>query len=98
MPRRHHQCELILESVWLFVAFSVLLTAFAVSIQTYRDLKDRQQLIVYGEKLERDSVEYRKIQELLNSGVRGSEQSFLNPFLNNGFKTVTLSNTLTFLQ
>ncbi|XP_039526036.1 spermatogenesis-defective protein 39 homolog isoform X1 [Pimephales promelas] len=39
-----------------------------VIINTYRDLKDRQQLIVYGEKLERDSVEYRKIQELLNSG------------------------------
>uniref|UniRef100_A0A8C2ANP0 Spermatogenesis-defective protein 39 homolog n=1 Tax=Cyprinus carpio TaxID=7962 RepID=A0A8C2ANP0_CYPCA len=38
-----------------------------VVINTYRDLKDRQQLIVYREKLERDSPEYRKIQELLNN-------------------------------
>ncbi|XP_048064288.1 spermatogenesis-defective protein 39 homolog [Megalobrama amblycephala] len=39
-----------------------------VIINTYRDLKDRQQLTVYRDKLERDSVEYRKIQELLNNG------------------------------
>ncbi|XDV41928.1 hypothetical protein PO909_010703 [Leuciscus waleckii] len=39
-----------------------------IIINTYRDLKDRQQLTVYGEKLERGSVEHRKIQELLNSG------------------------------
>ncbi|NP_001001836.1 spermatogenesis-defective protein 39 homolog [Danio rerio] len=39
-----------------------------IIINTYRDLKDRQQLIVYREKLERDSPEYRKIQELLNNG------------------------------
>uniref|UniRef100_A0A671PT90 Spermatogenesis-defective protein 39 homolog n=1 Tax=Sinocyclocheilus anshuiensis TaxID=1608454 RepID=A0A671PT90_9TELE len=38
-----------------------------IVINTYRDLKDRQQLIVYREKLERDSPEYRKIQELLNN-------------------------------
>ncbi|KAI2651871.1 hypothetical protein H4Q32_014647 [Labeo rohita] len=38
-----------------------------VVINTYRDLKDRQQLVVYREKLERDSPEYRKIQELLNN-------------------------------
>lgn len=58
-----------------------------VSIQTYRDLKDRQQLIVYREKLERDSVEYRMIQELLSNGVRGNEQPLLNHFLIHGFKT-----------
>lgn len=49
---------------------------FHVFVQTYRDLKDRQQLTVYRDKLERDSVEYRKIQELLNNGVRGSAESF----------------------
>uniref|UniRef100_A0A673MK12 Spermatogenesis-defective protein 39 homolog n=1 Tax=Sinocyclocheilus rhinocerous TaxID=307959 RepID=A0A673MK12_9TELE len=38
-----------------------------IVINTYRDLKDRQQLIVYREKLERDSPEYRKIQDLLNN-------------------------------
>uniref|UniRef100_A0A671QWJ2 Spermatogenesis-defective protein 39 homolog n=1 Tax=Sinocyclocheilus anshuiensis TaxID=1608454 RepID=A0A671QWJ2_9TELE len=38
-----------------------------IVINTYRDLKDRQELVVYREKLERDSPEYRKIQELLNN-------------------------------
>lgn len=38
-----------------------------VVINTYRDLKDRQELAVYREKLERDSPEYRKILELLNN-------------------------------
>ncbi|KAL0164276.1 hypothetical protein M9458_040029, partial [Cirrhinus mrigala] len=38
-----------------------------VVINTYRDLKDRQQLVVYREKLERDSPEYRKVQDLLNN-------------------------------
>uniref|UniRef100_A0A9J8D2L4 Spermatogenesis-defective protein 39 homolog n=1 Tax=Cyprinus carpio carpio TaxID=630221 RepID=A0A9J8D2L4_CYPCA len=52
-----------------------------VVINTYRDLKDRQQLIVYREKLERDSPEYRKIQELLNNVVRGREPLLLSHFL-----------------
>ncbi|XP_030627714.1 spermatogenesis-defective protein 39 homolog isoform X2 [Chanos chanos] len=38
-----------------------------VAINTYRDLKDRQQLIVYRGKVERGSDEDRKIEELLNS-------------------------------
>uniref|UniRef100_A0A673FNL3 Spermatogenesis-defective protein 39 homolog n=1 Tax=Sinocyclocheilus rhinocerous TaxID=307959 RepID=A0A673FNL3_9TELE len=38
-----------------------------IVINTYRDLKDRQELVVYREKLERDSPEYRKIQDLLNN-------------------------------
>lgn len=58
------------------VFLSVTHSVFHVSVQTYRDLKDRQQLIVYRDKLEQDSVEYRKIQELLNNGVRGSAESF----------------------
>lgn len=58
------------------VFLSVTHRVFHVSVQTYRDLKDRQQLIVYRDKLEQDSVEYRKIQELLNNGVRGSAESF----------------------
>uniref|UniRef100_A0A3P8XNT9 Spermatogenesis-defective protein 39 homolog n=1 Tax=Esox lucius TaxID=8010 RepID=A0A3P8XNT9_ESOLU len=36
-----------------------------VIINTYRDLKDRQLLIGYREKVERSSPEYRKIEELL---------------------------------
>ncbi|KAA0708760.1 Spermatogenesis-defective protein 39 -like protein [Triplophysa tibetana] len=39
-----------------------------IVINTYRDLKDRQQLVVYVPKLERDSVEYRKVQEILSNG------------------------------
>ncbi|KAI5619847.1 spermatogenesis-defective protein 39-like [Silurus asotus] len=38
-----------------------------VVIDTYRDLKDRQQLIVYQSKLERGSHEYRRISELINN-------------------------------
>jgi hypothetical protein len=38
--------------------------------QTYRDLKDRQQLIVYRGKVERGSSEYRKIEEILSNSVR----------------------------
>ncbi|XP_064781081.1 spermatogenesis-defective protein 39 homolog isoform X2 [Oncorhynchus masou masou] len=42
-----------------------------VIINTYRDLKDRQQLIVYRGKVERGSSEYRKIEEILsNSQLR----------------------------
>uniref|UniRef100_A0A6Q2YGY3 Spermatogenesis-defective protein 39 homolog n=2 Tax=Esox lucius TaxID=8010 RepID=A0A6Q2YGY3_ESOLU len=42
-----------------------------VIINTYRDLKDRQLLIGYREKVERSSPEYRKIEELLcNSQIR----------------------------
>ncbi|CAB1343071.1 unnamed protein product [Coregonus sp. 'balchen'] len=42
-----------------------------VIINTYRDLKDRQQLIVYRGKVERGSPEYRKIEEILsNSQIR----------------------------
>ncbi|XP_067097491.1 spermatogenesis-defective protein 39 homolog isoform X2 [Osmerus mordax] len=36
-------------------------------INTYRDLKDRQQLIVYRGKMERGSPEDRKIEEILNN-------------------------------
>ncbi|TRY99918.1 hypothetical protein DNTS_020226 [Danionella cerebrum] len=39
-----------------------------VIINTYRDLKDRQLLVSYRDKLEQDSPEYRKIQELLSNG------------------------------
>uniref|UniRef100_A0A8C1YCF3 Spermatogenesis-defective protein 39 homolog n=1 Tax=Cyprinus carpio TaxID=7962 RepID=A0A8C1YCF3_CYPCA len=52
-----------------------------IVINTYRDLKDRQELVVYREKLERDSPEYRKIQELLNNVVRGSEPPLSSHFL-----------------
>ncbi|XP_053345506.1 spermatogenesis-defective protein 39 homolog [Clarias gariepinus] len=38
-----------------------------VVIDTYKDMKDRQQLIVYQGKVERGSHEYRKIEELLNN-------------------------------
>ncbi|XP_053470427.1 spermatogenesis-defective protein 39 homolog [Ictalurus furcatus] len=38
-----------------------------VVINTYKDLKDRQQLIVYQGKMERGSHEYRNIEELLNN-------------------------------
>uniref|UniRef100_A0A8C8C0A5 Spermatogenesis-defective protein 39 homolog n=1 Tax=Oncorhynchus tshawytscha TaxID=74940 RepID=A0A8C8C0A5_ONCTS len=41
-----------------------------VIINTYRDLKDRQQLIVYRGKVERGSSEYRKIEEILSNSVR----------------------------
>lgn len=39
-----------------------------IVINTYRDMKDRQQLAAYGGKLERDSPEYRKMQHILNNG------------------------------
>ncbi|XP_051955148.1 spermatogenesis-defective protein 39 homolog isoform X2 [Xyrauchen texanus] len=39
-----------------------------IVINTYRDLKDRHQLTLYKEKLDQDTVEYRKIQKLLNDG------------------------------
>nr|XP_055041910.1 spermatogenesis-defective protein 39 homolog isoform X1 [Misgurnus anguillicaudatus] len=39
-----------------------------IVINTYRDMKDRQQLAAYGGKLERDSPEYRKMQAILNNG------------------------------
>lgn len=38
--------------------------------QTYRDTKDRQLLLGYRGKVERGSVEERKINELLNNPVR----------------------------
>lgn len=38
--------------------------------QTYKDLKDRQQLIAYRGKVERGSPEDRQIEELLNNLVR----------------------------
>ncbi|KAL2082254.1 hypothetical protein ACEWY4_022072 [Coilia grayii] len=41
-----------------------------VIINTYKDLKDRQQLIVYRGKVERGSPEDRLIEELLNNSVR----------------------------
>ncbi|KAG9336580.1 hypothetical protein JZ751_002927 [Albula glossodonta] len=40
-----------------------------IIIDTYKDLKDRQQLIVYRGKVERGSPEDRKIEALLNSTV-----------------------------
>uniref|UniRef100_A0A8C7VMD8 Spermatogenesis-defective protein 39 homolog n=1 Tax=Oncorhynchus mykiss TaxID=8022 RepID=A0A8C7VMD8_ONCMY len=43
-----------------------------VIINTYRDLKDRQQLIVYRGKVEKGSSEYRKIEEILSNSVRRS--------------------------
>lgn len=42
--------------------------------QMYRDLKDRQQLIRYREKVERGSADERKINELLNNTVRHRSQ------------------------
>lgn len=41
--------------------------------QTYRDLKDRQQLLGYRGKVERGSAEERKIDELLNIPVRKTQ-------------------------
>ncbi|KAG8011574.1 Spermatogenesis-defective protein 39-like protein, partial [Nibea albiflora] len=41
-----------------------------IIINTYRDLKDRQMLLGYRGKVERGSVEERKIDELLNNLVR----------------------------
>uniref|UniRef100_A0A8B9HNK0 Spermatogenesis-defective protein 39 homolog n=1 Tax=Astyanax mexicanus TaxID=7994 RepID=A0A8B9HNK0_ASTMX len=41
-----------------------------IVIDTYKDLKDRQQLIVYQGKVERGSHEDRKIEELINNMVR----------------------------
>nr|XP_023657984.1 spermatogenesis-defective protein 39 homolog isoform X3 [Paramormyrops kingsleyae] len=38
-----------------------------IVIDTYKDLKDRQQLIIYQGKVERNSPEDRKIQDLLNN-------------------------------
>lgn len=38
-----------------------------VVIDTYKELKDRQQLIVYQSKLERGSQDYKKIEDLLNN-------------------------------
>ncbi|KAF1377107.1 hypothetical protein PFLUV_G00218510 [Perca fluviatilis] len=38
-----------------------------IVINTYRDLKDRQQLLGYRAKMERGSAEERKINELLNN-------------------------------
>ncbi|KAF4070826.1 hypothetical protein AMELA_G00278110 [Ameiurus melas] len=38
-----------------------------VVINTYKDLKDRRQLIVYQGKVERSSHEYRNIEELINN-------------------------------
>ncbi|GLD71999.1 spermatogenesis-defective protein 39 homolog, partial [Lates japonicus] len=38
-----------------------------IIINTYRDLKDRQQLLGYRGKVERGSVEERKINELLDN-------------------------------
>uniref|UniRef100_A0A3B4DC13 Spermatogenesis-defective protein 39 homolog n=1 Tax=Pygocentrus nattereri TaxID=42514 RepID=A0A3B4DC13_PYGNA len=51
-----------------------------IVIDTYRDLKDRQQLIVYRGKVERGSKEDKKIEELLCNMVRGTlgQYSFVN--------------------
>lgn len=41
--------------------------------QTYRDLKDRRQLLAYREKVERGSAEENKINQLLSNQVRRKE-------------------------
>lgn len=75
----HSVLHLLLYGIWMWPTTHFIL-------QTYRDLKDRQQLVVYVPKLERDSVEYRKVQEILSNGVRGREQPLLNYFLVRYFK------------
>lgn len=44
--------------------------------QTYRDLKDRQQLIRYRGKVERGSAEEKMIDELLGNLVRAAGHSY----------------------
>lgn len=76
-----HQCHDIVINVRLGAKASQSeLWAGCVTVlfanQTYRDLKDRQQLIRYRGKVERGSAEEKMIDELLSNLVRAAGHSY----------------------
>uniref|UniRef100_A0A7N6AXE9 Spermatogenesis-defective protein 39 homolog n=1 Tax=Anabas testudineus TaxID=64144 RepID=A0A7N6AXE9_ANATE len=61
----------------LRISLAQKLKCHDIVINMYRDLKDRQLLLGYLKKMERGSVEERKINELLNNSVRKKRIIFI---------------------